>query len=508
MKKQTLKTILFISIFVVSGVVLSWSHYFRACCIYVKPIVDPINTLDPSKTRIRTDYMVARAIFGQFLQLNYSGEVKPGLFESWEVSEDGIDYTFYLAKGVYFHSGKVATVDDAIFSFKYLAAKDSLVSQLFDDIAGFEEYNSGRSNRLSGLQKIDDYTLKVHLKSPSFIFLVNLADPKVVVLPNLLDGQTQPVFFRHPDGIGPYQLKRMANDGSSIELSAFQSFFQGIPRIKEYKLITLPMEDAIAAFKKGEVEDLEIYPLQENRFKELSQFGNEYSVSAYSTTFVFFNGRNALFQSKEARIKIANSINVESAGKACELQFLKSNGFIPHGIMGAIDSPIPVRPTRNFHFPRPLTLLTYGNENSNCFIDLMIAQLNRAGIRIKILNVALNEAAERIKTGNYDLFYDHLTIRGSEAYSILGYFDPHSAHNLTNFDDPKITQLSSNIKQSAVRAVRAGYYRELDRYISQENIYALPLYTDIRHYFFNRNVHGPAVQSTLTMNNRFDEIWF
>lgn len=103
------------------------------------------------------------------------------------ISSDGLTYTFQLRHDGRFSNGDPITADDFIYSWNRAAAKQGDYAGLFNLIAGYQDVASGKSNQLSGLAKVDDYTFNVKLakRAGYFITLVGLwpfwvVDQKVI----------------------------------------------------------------------------------------------------------------------------------------------------------------------------------------------------------------------------------------------------------------------------------------------------------------------------------------
>jgi ABC-type transport system substrate-binding protein len=144
------------------------------------------DTNDPQKT---TEYYLLNfQILDRLVEAVTAGERKseliPGLAESWELSDDGLVYIFHLRKGVKFHNGAEFTADDVKYTFeRMLLPKTEAKNQDFiDPIKGSAEVMKGTAKELSGLEIIDDYTIKVTLKEPFGPFLASLATPAVGIL--------------------------------------------------------------------------------------------------------------------------------------------------------------------------------------------------------------------------------------------------------------------------------------------------------------------------------------
>ncbi len=97
--------------------------------------------------------------------------VIPDLAESWEMTEDGLTYTFVLRQGVKFHDGTPFTADDVVASFeRILNPPEGIVIPIRNDVAMVDSF-----------EKVDDFTVKFNLSSPRAYFLHLLAGLSMVI---------------------------------------------------------------------------------------------------------------------------------------------------------------------------------------------------------------------------------------------------------------------------------------------------------------------------------------
>ncbi|MCC2112149.1 MAG: ABC transporter substrate-binding protein, partial [Hyphomicrobiales bacterium] len=123
----------------------------------------------------------SRAVYNGLVEFEVgTTKIGPGLAESWEVSDDGLEYTFHLRKGVKFHSTDYFTptrdfnADDVVFSFMRQLKKDH---PWHEYTAGASwEYFNGMSmpDLLKDVVKVDDYTVKLVLTRPEAPMIANL----------------------------------------------------------------------------------------------------------------------------------------------------------------------------------------------------------------------------------------------------------------------------------------------------------------------------------------------
>ena len=134
------------------------------------------------------DSVVYSNIFEGLTRFMGDGSIVPGLASTWDISEDGLTYTFSLRDGVSFHDGTAMDADDVKFSLDRARAEDSTNAQkaLFSSI--------------SDVEVVDPLTVKITLSEPNGSLIFNLAwGDAVIVAPESIENiKTNPV------GTGPF----------------------------------------------------------------------------------------------------------------------------------------------------------------------------------------------------------------------------------------------------------------------------------------------------------------
>ena len=142
-------------------------------------------TLDPAVAAESSSAMYIVQIFSGLTRLDENLMVAPDLAEKWEKSASGTVFTFTLRKDAKFHDGKGVKASD--FKYSWERALNPAINSLtagtyLNDIVGAADMLAGKSNQLSGVQVIDDYTLQVTIDQPKAYFLQKLAYPTAFVV--------------------------------------------------------------------------------------------------------------------------------------------------------------------------------------------------------------------------------------------------------------------------------------------------------------------------------------
>lgn len=176
-----------------------------------------LGNLDPNMRDTDGAIMASMSMFDTLLD-PYSGEYESRVAERYEVSEDGITYTFYLRDGVTFHDGTAVTAADVKYSIEN--NMNSPLHAVYSD--GLKEINV-----------IDDKTVEVIAEDPNSLVLYNLAH--IYILPSELhSSMTSEEFAKNPIGCGPYKFVSK-NVSGEIVMEAYEDYYRGAASIKHLK---------------------------------------------------------------------------------------------------------------------------------------------------------------------------------------------------------------------------------------------------------------------------------
>ncbi len=278
--------------------------------------------INPILANSPADLDLVSLIYSGLMRKNPDGTLSPDLAEKYEMSKDGLVYTFTLKNKIYFQDGKPVTVDDVIFTINEI--KDPVIKSMqkvdWDGVT---------------VTKINDKTIEFSLKKPYPSFLENstlgimpksLWDNSAIELNN---ANTSPV------GSGPYLIKSVARESSGVinsyELESFKKFILGEPHIKRVSLYFYSNEDdLVRALEDGVVDQISsITPLNADILKERN-YQIKYSVLPRVFGLFFNQNKNLLF---------TNKVIAKAIDQAIDKDKIVREVLFGYGI--AIDEPIP-----------------------------------------------------------------------------------------------------------------------------------------------------------------------
>lgn len=218
-------------------------------------------TLNPLFFPSRQDSIVTNMIFENFVQPDKQGQIVGRLVESFDISDDGLSYTFNLRDDVTWHDGEQFDAEDVVATFEMLAHPDyNGGMNRVGDIVGVEEFAADPSGDISGITVEDDYTVVVEIKEPSATFLPGLYFP---ILPaheiadiDLTNLEEAP-FNSNPVGTGPFVFEEWAV-GDSITVTANEDYYLGAPKVSS---VIVKFGDTVALtsqLQTGAIDILEV----------------------------------------------------------------------------------------------------------------------------------------------------------------------------------------------------------------------------------------------------------
>ena len=211
--------------------------------------------LDPEAVENNTSGFIMAAIYDSLVRYKTGGtEVEPGVAERWDVSPDGLQYTFHIRPGITFHDG---TKLDAKSYIETVARQLDKSSPIYiyntGPVEGYEEFTFGpvESYRATG-----DLAVEFKMKEPSAAFLNSLAMVWNGIVSPAAAAKYGKEFRNNPVGSGPFVFKEY-RPRDQVVLEANPNYWRGKPKVAGlvYKILPDP-QAALLALRRGEVHIL------------------------------------------------------------------------------------------------------------------------------------------------------------------------------------------------------------------------------------------------------------
>ena len=218
---------------------------------------DDLATLDPAIGYDWQNWSVINSMFSRLMDYKAgTSELFPSLADSYTVSPDGLTYTFKLSPNAKFTNGRKVVAADVKYSIERAVDPKTKGpgAGFFHSIAGSDELTSGKATSISGIEAVDDATVKFTLSQPDATFLNVLALNFASVVPKEVAEAEGADFGKKPVGSGAYMLKEWVS-GQHLTVVRNPDFFHQRPNLDQYT-IEIGQEPLVAILRlqKGEID--------------------------------------------------------------------------------------------------------------------------------------------------------------------------------------------------------------------------------------------------------------
>ncbi|MCY4465610.1 MAG: ABC transporter substrate-binding protein [Chloroflexi bacterium] len=197
----------------------------------------PPAILDPRSASGDSEIALLNAVYDYLIETDAAANLVPRLAKSWEVSDDGLQYTLRLQENAAWHDGSPVTADDVLWTINWQQEAELSVANLLSTVESVEA--------------VDKHAIAITLSAPNPDFLYNLTDNKLVILKS--EAENIGVEF---NGSGPFILDEMIAGDRTI-LRANADYWGGAPSIERLEFIYFADQQAgIAAVQGGIVDGI------------------------------------------------------------------------------------------------------------------------------------------------------------------------------------------------------------------------------------------------------------
>jgi oligopeptide transport system substrate-binding protein len=467
-----------------------------------------LSSLDPQLIGDATSARYAAQIFGGLVALDRNLEIVPDLAERWEISPDGKVYTFHIREDARFHSGKPVTAEDVRYTIDRAGdpATGSDVAGIYlNDIVGFNERLAGEVDNVSGVEIIDELTIRITITQPVPYFLAKLSHTtgSIVNRDNVEGGND--LWFLDPDGTGPFSMKGW-DPGVVMVLERNERYHLDPPKLSHVTIWNVG--DPLAMYEADELDAFEIAggtAASQDMLDASHPLNSELQVGPQlGINIIGFNQAQAPFEDPRARRAFALATDREALIEEFFIDTVElASGYLPLGMPGfdAGLRPIPHDPvaakalwdqvvvdsgieTETFNFlVTGLTLSAFDNRLAEMWQDALGITIEFSGTAFGLNNDALVQAEANFFEYGWIADYPD----PQNFADVL--FHSEAINNIGGYSNAEIDGLLEAARVDQDRSSRIQRYSDADR-VMLDDVPAIPLY-----YFRNYVLVKPHVQN-------------
>ncbi|UJQ96137.1 ABC transporter substrate-binding protein [Mariluticola halotolerans] len=424
--------------------------------------------LDPHLiTAFNSVLIVQDNIYEGLTAIDQGLAVVPGLASSWDVSEDGMTYTFKLREGVTFHDGSAMDADDVAASIRRVQS---------------EEMASPLASRISPVKEvtiIDPLTIRFTLDAPFAPILSSLAG--IAIVPAEMETDKD-ALQQTPDGTGPFQFSEWQPNGF-ISLTKFDGYRDAdLPKLDEVRFEFVP-EAATRQVGLGS-GDYGILPgIDPATALQLKAQPNVtvQETRDLSYTLVGMNASREPFTDPRVRRALNMLLN---------RQDIIDGALFGAGVPGGPLSPALTEwalDTSEFSCystdvegakallaeagittPLKLTMNVLPRQDTRDIAQIVQQQLAAGGIEVELINQEIGQFVQDWRNSNFDLF---VSANGGSTDPDLYFYRTFFGGGSTNvfkYDDAEVNTLLDEGRNETDQAARKAIYDQLQTKLACE----------------------------------------
>ena len=474
-----------------------------------------IQTADVQKTS--KDYEVPFNIFNRLVDVEVDADgnskIVPSLAENWDISDDGLDYTFHLRQVVKFHNGNDFTAEDVAYTFhRMLTVEGGVNTEFIDQIKGADELLAGETDTLEGVEVVDDYTIKVTLKEPFAGFLASISSPGVSIYDSEATEAAGDQFGMDPAvtvGTGPFEFSSWSFNNQLV-LTRNEDYWKGASGLPGVVIKIIPdTETQSMMFESGELDilDLDYAADSADRFTETYP---DQIVQGPRVGIVYFtmNFNKEPFQDVRVRKAVQMSIDRQAIldalyGGRGQVE----QGIFPHGLIGFNPDQEEIKYDPEAAkallaeagyadgFDMEIAADSSASDTMTMALEIVSDQLAEVGIRAEIKNYDESTWLETRKSGELGSFMSTWSADYNDPdnfiYTFFGNEEKTRIRSI-NYPDTEVMERVAKARTLVNEDERLAEYKALEEKLIHEDAAWVPMFSRLHLFAVSKRVQGFA----------------
>ena len=473
------------------------------------------DTADPQCTA--SYYNVPLNVFDRLVEVQVDDDGNssfvPSLADSWEISDDGLVYTFHLHEGVTFSNGSPLTSSDVEYTLiRAITWPDSQAGDIGEYIVGGEELRDGKTRKLEGFRSLSDLDFTITLIDPYAAFLALLSIPQYSILDQETTEAAGDRFGKDPEvtvGTGPFVFREW-NPGKEMILAANPDCWSGAPGCDGiFMHFVMDAEAKRLMFEEGELDILDLedlgidaeYFIRGDIYQDRLCHGRRVGL-----TYIALN--ESVKPLNDVRVRRALQLALDRSAILMNVyggRGILENGIYPHGLIGFNpDLPeIPYDPKEaaallakagySDGFDLEITVDDVSSYYSGEILELAASMWEKIGVRTTVKTVDENTFLELRRNSQIACYASRFSVDYNDPdamiYLFFGTEEGTRSRSLC-YGREDIIDRVFNACSIVSDEERLQEYRDLERIIAQEDCAWIPLFSNDHYFIVNERVRN------------------